>query len=548
MPEISVGPLLRYAAGTEATIWVETDGACEVTVTVGDRRSSCSTFHVAGHHCALVHVEGLEPRSRNEYEVLLDGERRWPENDSTLPKSVIPLLAEGDPVRLVFGSCRVSAPHEPPYTLTSDEDERGLGVDALYAMARRLTRSPESLPHALVLLGDQVYAHKPPFDTLDFIRSRRDTGNPPGDAVADFEEYARLYKDSWMDPQIRWLLSTVPSAMVFDDHEVSDDWNVSEAWVDEIRNHPWWDDQIIGGYASYYVYQHLGNLSPQELEDDDLYAEVRAADDAWPLLREFAYHTHRKPEGRRWSFHRDLGATRLVVIDSRGGRVLQDGERSLVDAEQWRWVEEMTEGDFDHFLIATSVPFLLGPGMHGFQTFNERMASGDWGKKAAEWGENVRRALDLEHWASFRTSFDALKALIQALASGERGRAPHSVTVLSGDIHHGYLAEVDLRNGANTPVYQAVCSPLRNALPGQKSYLQQYAWTKGGEWAGRLLTRLAGVREGISWRLTHREPWFENHIATLTLDGPQAEISFQGAVLDEDDEAGLEELYSYRLA
>jgi phosphodiesterase/alkaline phosphatase D-like protein len=95
--------------------------------------------------------------------------------------------------------------------------------------------------------------------------------------VADFEEYSRLYRDSWKDPAIRWLLSTVPSAMVFDDHELTDDWNISEAWVEEMRTHPSWDEQIFGGLASYWVYQHLGNLSPQELEGDELFREGQAS-------------------------------------------------------------------------------------------------------------------------------------------------------------------------------------------------------------------------------------------------------------------------------
>ena len=147
-----------------------------------------------------------------------------------VPPSVVRTRGEGGPVKLVFGSCRIAAPHEPPYTLGLAQDPRGLGVDALYAMAMRLRdESTDELPDALVVLGDQIYAHKPPFDTLDFVRSRRDTDRAPGEAVADFEEYARLYRDAWRDPAIRWLLSTVPSAMIFDDHEVGDDWNVSAA-------------------------------------------------------------------------------------------------------------------------------------------------------------------------------------------------------------------------------------------------------------------------------------------------------------------------------
>src|SRR3712207_9333132 len=65
--------------------------------------------------------------------------------------------------------------------------------------------------------------------------------------------------------------------------------------------------------------------------------EVQRADDAWPLLREFAYRAHRTSGGARWSFHRDFGRVRLIMIDSRGGRVLEEGRRSMVDAEEWRW-------------------------------------------------------------------------------------------------------------------------------------------------------------------------------------------------------------------
>ena len=34
---------------------------------------------------------------------------------------------------------------------------------------------------------------------------------------------------------MRWLLSTVPTAMIFDDHDVIDDWNTSRDWVAKMR-------------------------------------------------------------------------------------------------------------------------------------------------------------------------------------------------------------------------------------------------------------------------------------------------------------------------
>src|SRR5215210_2617077 len=219
VPELVLGPLLRHIGASDATVWVETDAPCEVEVLVGGPSRRSRTFRVGDHHYALVHVTDLEPGSSHEYEVRLDGGKVWPLDGSPFPPSVIRTMGEGEDVKLVFGSCRISAPHEPPYSLSYKEDERGLGVDALYAMAMRLRERPaDELPHALVLLGDQVYAHKPPQSTLEFIRSRRETSKPPGEEVADFEEYTRLYWDSWKDPAIRWLLSTVPSAMIFDDH------------------------------------------------------------------------------------------------------------------------------------------------------------------------------------------------------------------------------------------------------------------------------------------------------------------------------------------
>ena len=57
-----------------------------------------------------------------------------------------------------------------------------------------MMREPrESWPDALFLLGDQIYADEVSEGALEFIRSRRDTNEGPGEQVADFEEYTRLY-------------------------------------------------------------------------------------------------------------------------------------------------------------------------------------------------------------------------------------------------------------------------------------------------------------------------------------------------------------------
>jgi len=417
--ELILGPLLRHVGEHDATVWVETNAACEVEVLGHGAR----TFEVEGHHYALVVIDGLEPGERRAYEVALDGRRAWPELDSAFPPSTIGTIDGERAATVVFGSCRVTAPQVAPYTLSKDADERGRGIDALRTLALQLhERPPDDLPDALLLLGDQIYADEVSPQTLEFIRSSRDTDAPPGEEVADFEEYSRLYWEAWRDPPIRWLLSTVPTAMIFDDHDVHDDWNTSASWVERMRAEPWWDERIVGAFMSYWLYQHLGNLSPRELAGDRLFQRVNGLADAGPELREFAANVDRGHEGTRWSYCRDLGRTRLVVLDSRAGRVLDPERRTMVDEHEWRWIEEQVEGDFDHLLLATTLPLLLAPGMHHLEAWNEAVCEGAWGATAARVGEWLRQALDLEHWAAFGESFARVTQLIEDVGAGRRRR------------------------------------------------------------------------------------------------------------------------------
>ena len=551
MPDLLLGPLLRYVGEREATIWVETDRACEVEA-LGHR---ARTFHVEGHHYAVVHITQLEGGRAYPYTIKLDGAHRYPDPDSNFPPSVIRTVAPDEPLKLVFGSCRVSLPHEPPYTLTKDEDARGREPDALYALARRmLAQPPEERPHALLLLGDQVYADEVSPETEAFIRARRDADEPPGaNSVADFEEYTRLYREAWSDPMLRWLLSTISTVMIFDDHDVRDDWNTSHAWVEEMRAKAWWDERIVGGFMAYWIYQHLGNLSPAELAADELYERVRAAVDAGAILRVFAYKADREPAGGRWSFHRDFGRTRLVMIDARAGRVLNH-ERKMIDDDEWRWIEDHATGGFDHLLIASSVPFLLAPALHYLEAWNERVCAGAWGKTAARLGERLRQAADLEHWAAFEDSFRRFAELLRAVASGERGESPASIVMLSGDVHHAYLAEVAFESEraadrvARSCVYQAVCSPFRNPLNTNERRAIRAAWGGRAAAISRRMALAAGVKEpDISWRLVHQEPFFDNQIAALELRRREAHFRIETTVASDPPEPRLDVALEHRI-
>jgi hypothetical protein len=548
MAQLVLGPLLRYVGETEAVLWVETDEPCELEVLGHAER----TFRVAGNHYGLLALDGLEPGETYEYEVALDGERRWPEADSDLPASVIRTLGGGGPLRISFGSCRVSLPHHTPYTLPKDDDPDGREFDALHTLTSEMQRTERGRwPQALVLLGDQVYADEVSHETLAFMRKRRDVRRPPGEEVADFDEYVRLYRESWSDPTIRWLFSTVSVSMVVDDHDINDDWNISAAWVEDMHKHDWWAERECAGIAAYWLYQFIGNLSPRLLRENDLLAEVREAEDGWEALRGFAANDRGIRDGARWSYCRDLEGVRLIVIDSRCGRVLEEGRRSILDEREWDWLEQHLEGDFDHLLIGTSDPLLLAPGLHQIERWGEAVCVGAWGQRAARWGEKLRRALDFDHWAAFGDSFERLVGLLEGVGAGRYGRPPASITVLSGDVHHAYLAEVAFRrdSGVESNVWQAVCSPFRNALSGHERFMVGLGNTSGGDLIGRALARSAGVpADPIRWRLVEG-PFYDNQVATLRVDGRAAKLELERTQGDpEADVRGLHTSFERRLS
>ena len=548
MATLELGPLLRYVGETEAVIWVETNEPCEVTVL----ETTEPTFCVGGHHYGLLIVDGLEPGETYEYEVALDGERRWPLEDSELPPSAIRTLGGDTPLHLNFGSCRVSLPHHPPFTLPKDDDSDAREFDALSTLTKEMQARPrDQWPQALVLLGDQVYADEVSLETLAFIRKRRDTRQPPGEEVADFEEYTRLYQESWSDPAIRWLYSTVSCSMVVDDHDINDDWNISEAWVEEMRQTDWWAERECAGIASYWLYQFIGNLSPELLRESELLRKVREADDGWETLREFAANDRGVRDGARWSYCRDLNRTRLIMIDSRCGRVLEEGSRSMLDEAEWEWLEQHLEGDFDHLLIGTSDPFLLAPGLHHLERWGEALCGGAWGGRAAEAGEKLRRALDFDHWAAFGESYERLAKLLENAGAGRYGSAPASITVLSGDVHHAYLAEIAFKRsaGVESAVWQAVCSPFRNALDEKERKVIDAGASRGGALVGRALSRLAGVKpDPIRWRLVEG-PYYDNQVASLQIEGRRATLRLHRTVGDpEADDRELHTSFERELA
>jgi len=540
-----LGPLLRYVDERSAAIWVEVAGRGTVTVRAADRDHEAHTFTVHGHHYALVDVTDLEPGGPYPYSIALDGVDVWPPPDSAHPPSRIRTATDDGRLQVAFGSCRTTAPHDVA-------NNRAHGPDVLRALGHQFRDADEGTwPTLLLLLGDQVYADETSDAMREFIAARRDIDEPPGTELRDYDEYAHLYRLAWTDPDCRWLLSTLPTAMIFDDHDIRDDWNTSAAWCRQMRQTSWWQHRIVSGLASYWIYQHVGNLSRAEREDDPTWVDVveKGRDgDAGPILDDLATRADADPGAYRWSYHRDFGATRIVMVDSRAARVLDESDRRMLDPAERDWLDSLITGDVDHLLIGTSLPYLLPIGLHYVEAWNEAVGAGAWGRRAMAGAERIRQGLDLEHWAAFQKSFRELGSRVIEVATGRRGQAPASVVFLSGDVHHSYVAEVDLGVDGAARLLQAVCSPIRNPLP-RWARLANVAAAHALAWPiGLLVSRTARVpKPPFRWSITDG-PWFDNAIATIDVDGRRADLRWQTADVDHWGETSLRELHALRVS
>ncbi|MFF7113272.1 alkaline phosphatase D family protein [Streptomyces albogriseolus] len=536
MAGLRLGPLLRYVDGSSATVWAETDGPGTVEVRCPDGAGGTSgTFQVCGHHYALVRVTGLAPGTATPYEVHVDGERVWPlarEPFPSFPPSVIRTPADDDRARISFGSCRWASPP------TGEPDP--VGPDALDALAKRIAADPEGeRPDVLLLLGDQVYADETSDATKEWLAARRDLDEPPGSQVADYEEYTHLYYESWLDPQVRWLLSTVPTCMIFDDHDVIDDWNTSASWVEDMRATSWWRERVLSGLMSYWVYQHLGNLSPADVDADPVYAAVRETPDGTGALRDLAARAEADATAVRWSYRRDFGRVRLVMVDSRAARVLEEGRRSMLDRDEADWLRAQVfddRGSYDHLLVGTSLPWLLPHLVHDVEVWSSALCRGDKGPRWARLGEKLRRAADLEHWSAFPDSFAELAELLADAGSGPD--APATVCVLSGDVHHAYVAEPSWPGRAEPEarVVQLTCSPVHNSIPASMRVGFRFGWSAAARSLGRVFRRHGGLgRPPVGWRRTGG-PWFGNQLMTLATRGRSAVLRLEHA---QEERAGV---------
>ena len=296
------GPLLRYAGETEATVWVETDAPCEVEV-LGCARARRSASH--GHHYALVHV--TRARARRDDAVRGAARRRAGLAAAGQRRSRRACIRTPRPRRRRRGSCSApaacAAPHEPPLLAAQGRATRAAARSTRCARSRmRMARSD---PRGVAARA--AAARRPGLRRRGLARRVR---------LHPLAARPRASRRARRSPTSRSTRCSTASrgasrtsagcsrrcrrAMIFDDHDVHRRLeHVARRGSTDMRG-----DRLVGrphrrrascptGSTS-----TSGNLSPDELAEDELYARrcARTRRRRRDVLREFAFA--RRPRGR----------------------------------------------------------------------------------------------------------------------------------------------------------------------------------------------------------------------------------------------------------
>lgn len=147
-----------------------------------------------------------------------------------------------------------------------DEELVGLAVeDAPNTLAD--IAAPRPLPHADAIAEEVINALAQQL-TPSWYAGQRELGFSAIDHQAEQDTFSQdrhlrqlrglqLYFEGL--PKVRRLLANVPTYMMFDDHEVTDDWNLFQVWVHDVQASPLGRACVRNGLLSYALFQAWGN-------------------------------------------------------------------------------------------------------------------------------------------------------------------------------------------------------------------------------------------------------------------------------------------------
>lgn len=321
-----------------------------------------------------------------------------------------------DSLRIAYASCNGSeaeSPHKKPFP----------GRNALWEHLDDTHQ--EKKFHLLIQGGDQIYADSVWLD-VPFLenwsalpRSEQYKATMPDEVFHEIRDYYfTCYMSYWSQSHVKDVLATIPSLMIWDDHDIFDGWG---SWNDRYQASPVYQGVFNAAKEAFYLFQR-GQKVPS---DNTRTAGVMIT----------------------------LGHTALIAPDLRSER----SRKQVMGQTGWRWFENAlkTVGiDKKHLLVVSSVPLAtshfsaLDPILTGFPSFIARRLPKKINPKqfADDIHDQWRVPAHREEW---------LKMLNTLLDFADD--TDTRVSTVSGEIHLGARSTIKRKNSV---IHQFIASGI----------------------------------------------------------------------------------------
>jgi len=246
-------------------------------------------------------------------------------------------------------------------------------------------------------------------------------------------------------PAVRRLFAHLPTAMIFDDHDITDDWNLSREWEEVAYGHPFSRRVIGNAVFGYLINQAWGNhpdaFDAQLLDQVQVSLETPGAEAHDALIERLLRFD-------RWHYTWPTQPP-LVVMDCRTHRWRSESAArkpsGLLDWEALTDLQQTIKG-LPAVLLVSPAPIF------GVKLIESIQRVFSW------FGQSLM--VDAENWMAHPGAGNAILNIFR------HPKTPQHFVVLSGDVHYSFVYDVELRGRVRGPdIWQITSSGLRNTFP-----------------------------------------------------------------------------------
>lgn len=245
-------------------------------------------------------------------------------------------------------------------------------------------------------------------------------------------------------PHFEKMLANTPTLMIFDDHDVTDDWNLTADWEQHVYGNRVTKHIIRDALVSYTVFQGWGNCPDQAQPLIEQVKQLSTQHDfASEALTEAIFdHNH-------WHYEVDTSPA-IVVLDTRTHRWRSESSiknpSGLMDWERLEHLEQELFKPQKSILVVSPAPVFGVKAIEVMQSGCEMI------------GQEL--LVDVENWMAHKGSAKKLMNMLR------HDSAPDEVIILSGDVHYSFCFSAQRRFSSDTDkIWQLTCSGFKNEFP-----------------------------------------------------------------------------------